>query len=210
MALVTVMLCGIAVAWILWDDGFGSGGDDERSVRVKMQMQGASKTIVLSRNPDDTFTYIVHRYDGASESLTPEQFTRYLYEEETRAGWVARLFNISSPMGLIWVSVGLLGQMLFAGRMIVQWVISEKKRRSVVPPMFWWLSLIGSMMLLAYFLWRRDAVGVLGQATGVFIYVRNLHLIRVAPREAAALAGGAAEVAPMASSAGDSEKTGGA
>jgi lipid-A-disaccharide synthase-like uncharacterized protein len=32
-------------------------------------------------------------------------------------------------------------------------------------------------MLLAYFIWRRDIVGVLGQSTGWFIYLRNLWLI---------------------------------
>jgi hypothetical protein len=32
-------------------------------------------------------------------------------------------------------------------------------------------------MLLVYFLWRKDVVGVLGQATGWVIYMRNLWLI---------------------------------
>jgi lipid-A-disaccharide synthase-like uncharacterized protein len=32
-------------------------------------------------------------------------------------------------------------------------------------------------MLLIYFIWRRDIVGVLGQALGWVIYVRNLWLI---------------------------------
>ena len=45
------------------------------------------------------------------------------------------------------------------------------------PPMFWWMSLLGSTMLLTYFLWRRDVVGILGQGIGLAIYVRNLHLI---------------------------------
>jgi lipid-A-disaccharide synthase-like uncharacterized protein len=75
------------------------------------------------------------------------------------------------------VSVGLLGQVLFTGRMIVQWLASEKKHESVVPPVFWWMSLIGSLMLLSYFTWRRDIVGILGQGFGLAIYLRNLHLI---------------------------------
>ncbi|HAI10339.1 MAG TPA: hypothetical protein DCM28_01455, partial [Phycisphaerales bacterium] len=37
--------------------------------------------------------------------------------------------------------------------------------------------LIGASMLITYFIWRKDVVGVLGQATGWFIYVRNLYLI---------------------------------
>jgi lipid-A-disaccharide synthase-like uncharacterized protein len=82
-----------------------------------------------------------------------------------------------APVGFLWVGLGLLGQVLFTGRMIVQWLISEKNRRSVVPPAFWWMSLIGATMLLVYFLWRKEPVGVLGQATGWFIYVRNLWMI---------------------------------
>jgi lipid-A-disaccharide synthase-like uncharacterized protein len=33
-------------------------------------------------------------------------------------------------------------------------------------------------MLVVYFVWRRDIVGVVGQGTGLFIYARNLVLIR--------------------------------
>ncbi len=43
--------------------------------------------------------------------------------------------------------------------------------------MFWWLSFLGGVCLFTYFVWRKDAVGVLGQATGVVIYARNLRLI---------------------------------
>jgi lipid-A-disaccharide synthase-like uncharacterized protein len=44
------------------------------------------------------------------------------------------------------------------------------------------MSLTGAAMLLSYFLWRRDIVGVLGQSLGFVIYVRNLMLIRRASR----------------------------
>ncbi|MBL9148503.1 MAG: lipid-A-disaccharide synthase N-terminal domain-containing protein [Phycisphaerae bacterium] len=67
--------------------------------------------------------------------------------------------------------------MFFAGRMIVQWIVSERHKRSVVPPIFWWLSVTGSAMLFTYFLWRRDIVGILGQGLPLLIYVRNLMLI---------------------------------
>ncbi|MEC7351885.1 MAG: lipid-A-disaccharide synthase N-terminal domain-containing protein [Planctomycetota bacterium] len=77
----------------------------------------------------------------------------------------------------MWVSVGLFGQALFTGRMLVQWLASERLRRSTIPVAFWWMSLAGATMLLAYFIWRRDIVGVLGQGLGWIIYVRNLGLI---------------------------------
>jgi len=78
--------------------------------------------------------------------------------------------------------VGLSGQVLFTGRMLVQWVVSERSKRSVVPTAFWWMSLCGASMLVIYFIWRKDIVGVLGQCTGWTIYVRNLWLIYAGQR----------------------------
>lgn len=97
--------------------------------------------------------------------------------------WLFHLFNITSWWGVAWVTVGFGGQLLFTLRLTVQWLVSEKHRKSVVPTSYWWLSIGGAAMLVAYFLWRRDVVGVMGQAFGFFIYVRNLYLIR-AHREA--------------------------
>ncbi|TVQ81254.1 MAG: lipid A biosynthesis protein [Phycisphaeraceae bacterium] len=88
-----------------------------------------------------------------------------------------RLFNITTWGSLVWIGVGLGGQIAFFGRMAIQWVISERERRSVVPPLFWYLSLVGGIALFLYFAWRQDVVGVLGQTTGVVIYARNIRLI---------------------------------
>ena len=77
-----------------------------------------------------------------------------------------------------WAYIGIIAQALFTARFVVQWLASEKSRRSVIPISFWWMSLIGSTMLLVYFIWRRDIVGIIGQATGWVIYIRNLVLIR--------------------------------
>jgi len=86
-------------------------------------------------------------------------------------------FNITSWGTFGWVAVGLLGQAAFFGRMFVQWVVSERSRVSTVPEVFWWFSFLGGVCLFAYFVWRVDIVGVLGQSTGVVIYARNLKLI---------------------------------
>ena len=77
------------------------------------------------------------------------------------------------PIGML----GMLGQTLFFSRFLVQWLASEKMGRSVVPLSFWYLSLGGGGLLLFYALWRKDPVIVLGQAVGLFVYVRNLMLI---------------------------------
>ena len=147
------------------------------SVQIKLYINGSTDRAELVRNTDGSHTYIVRSFDGSTQTLTPEQLAARLYSQERSHNWLAFIFNISSPIGILWVSIGLFGQMLFTGRMLVQWVASEKRRQSVVPAAFWWLSLGGALMLLAYFLWRRDAVGVLGQSFGLIIYIRNLHLI---------------------------------
>jgi lipid-A-disaccharide synthase-like uncharacterized protein len=66
---------------------------------------------------------------------------------------------------------------MFTGRFLVQWIASERRRESVVPIAFWFLSLAGSALLLAYAISRKDPVIIVGQATGIFIYLRNLWLI---------------------------------
>jgi lipid-A-disaccharide synthase-like uncharacterized protein len=76
-----------------------------------------------------------------------------------------------------WVMVGLGGQLLFSARFLVQWIASERARRSVMPVVFWHFSMAGGVVLLAYAIWRRDPVFILGQSLGVVIYARNLWLI---------------------------------
>ncbi|MCX5661841.1 MAG: lipid-A-disaccharide synthase N-terminal domain-containing protein [Planctomycetota bacterium] len=95
-----------------------------------------------------------------------------------------RFLNISTWGSLTWIGVGILGQAMFTFRMILQWLASEKEKRSVIPVGFWWGSLLGGAMLLIYFIWRKDVVGVLGQSTGVLIYARNLFLIYSRPTPA--------------------------
>lgn len=77
----------------------------------------------------------------------------------------------------IWLVIGLIGQLMFFMRFFVQWVVSERAGKSVIPVAFWYLSIAGGLILLAYSLFRRDPVFILGQAVGVFIYSRNLCLI---------------------------------
>ena len=77
----------------------------------------------------------------------------------------------------IWLSIGLLGQALFSARFLVQWIASERRRRSVVPLAFWYFSVGGGLILLAYAIYRRDPVFILGQSAGLFVYMRNLWLI---------------------------------
>ena len=86
-----------------------------------------------------------------------------------------------------WLIVGFLGQALFSARFIVQWIVSERRSESVIPVAFWVFSIFGGVFLLAYAIYRKDPVFILGQAAGMIVYARNLMLIRkkqVATRDA--------------------------
>jgi lipid-A-disaccharide synthase-like uncharacterized protein len=85
----------------------------------------------------------------------------------------------------MWLSVGFLGQALFSSRFLVQWIASERRKESVVPVAGWFLSLGGGLALLAYAIHRLDPVFILGQGAGLFIYLRNLLLIRRKGRQLA-------------------------
>ncbi len=99
---------------------------------------------------------------------------------ETLAGWL----GAGTRGELVWILVGLGGQVLFMMRFLVQWIVSEKAKRSLIPVSFWWLSIGGAAILLAYAIWRADPVFILGQSMGFLIYARNLWLIHVERRTA--------------------------
>lgn len=77
-----------------------------------------------------------------------------------------------------WLIIGFAGQALFMMRFVIQWLHSERQRRSVVPVAFWYFSVLGGLTLLVYSVHRRDPVFIAGQLLGVFIYLRNLFLIK--------------------------------
>jgi lipid-A-disaccharide synthase-like uncharacterized protein len=94
-----------------------------------------------------------------------------------------------------WVvlGVGFGGQALFSARFIIQWLASERAGRSVVPDLFWHFSLAGGATRFVYAVYREDPVFMLGQGLGLFIYARNLWLIRRERRGEAPPAMGAAQ-----------------
>ena len=78
----------------------------------------------------------------------------------------------------VWEIIGLCGVLMFFSRFIVQWIVSERKKRSVIPVAFWYLSLGGSVILLGYGLYWRHPILILSYAPNALVYIRNLWLIR--------------------------------
>ena len=76
-----------------------------------------------------------------------------------------------------WLVFGVLAQLLFAARFIVQWISSERAGKSVIPFAFWMFSVGGGLMTLVYGIVRREPVIILGQGLSTGIYVRNIMLI---------------------------------
>lgn len=76
-----------------------------------------------------------------------------------------------------WIVLGFVAQFMFTGRFLVQWLASEKEGKSVIPIAFWFFSIAGGILLLAYAIYRKDPVFILGQAFGVFVYLRNLFFV---------------------------------
>ncbi|HOI94020.1 MAG TPA: lipid-A-disaccharide synthase N-terminal domain-containing protein [Syntrophobacter fumaroxidans] len=82
---------------------------------------------------------------------------------------------MSAETGILFL--GFVAQGLFSARFLVQWIVSERQGRSVVPMAFWYLSVAGGGLLLIYAVIRRDPVFILGQASGLVVYGRNIYLI---------------------------------
>jgi lipid-A-disaccharide synthase-like uncharacterized protein len=89
-------------------------------------------------------------------------------------GYLHDVFVGNIDLGVL---VGYTAQGLFSMRFVVQWIASERAGRSVVPMTFWVFSIGGGLMLLAYAVYRRDPVFIIGQAFGVFVYLRNLQFV---------------------------------
>ena len=86
-------------------------------------------------------------------------------------------FNSLSSIELLFLTIGFIGQGLFASRFVVQWIYSGKRGESFIPVIFWYLSIFGGMGLLVYAISRKDPVIITGQLFGILIYTRNLILI---------------------------------
>ena len=73
--------------------------------------------------------------------------------------------------------IGLVSQLLFSSRIVLQWVQSERARRVLVPTLFWQISLVSSFLMIVYGILRHDPVILAAQLISYGIYIRNLQLL---------------------------------
>lgn len=76
------------------------------------------------------------------------------------------------------LTLGIVSQTIFTLRFVYQWLYSEKQKSSTLPFGFWALSLIGSLLILTYAIFRKDPVLFVGHVLGTVIYVRNLIILK--------------------------------
>ena len=87
-----------------------------------------------------------------------------------------------------WKLIGYLGVLLFAGRWVVQLIATRQQGEPAFPALFWTMSLLGSGLLLAYFIWgKNDSVGVLSNLFPMAVALYNFAMHqRAAARRALA------------------------
>lgn len=105
------------------------------------------------------------------------------------------LFGQDIPV-TVWTLFGLIGNICFTSRILVQWITAERRhletvrgypepgklkagpKRSVesVPVLFWWLSLVGAVIHITYAFGRHDLPMYLGLSASLIPYIRNLRI----------------------------------
>ncbi|MCD6393919.1 MAG: lipid-A-disaccharide synthase N-terminal domain-containing protein [Planctomycetes bacterium] len=77
-----------------------------------------------------------------------------------------------------WEATAFVGEAVFGGRFILQWIVSEYKKKSHVPVAFRYMSIIGSIILAAYSIHIEKPVLIAAFTLQIGIYARNLVLIK--------------------------------
>src|ERR1700755_1474868 len=89
----------------------------------------------------------------------------------------AYLYDVFIAKFDFWLAFGLVAQLFFTARFLVQWIASGRAGNSVVPVAFWFCSMGGGVSTVVYGIVKREPVIILGQALATIIYVRNIMLI---------------------------------
>ena len=85
--------------------------------------------------------------------------------------WVVPFFHLQLTG---WKLIGFSGTFLFSARWLVQ-LHARRSGQLHLPKMFWYMSVVGSSLLLIYFVWgKNDSVGVLSNAFPALVAFYNM------------------------------------
>lgn len=103
-------------------------------------------------------------------------------------GYNNGIYDLNALLGkqniATWLLVlGIVAQLVFIFRFVFQWISSERKKTSHLPLGFWLISLLGSMLILTYSIFREDLVLFLAHSVGMLVYIRNIFIWRKEVRE---------------------------
>jgi 4-amino-4-deoxy-L-arabinose transferase len=91
----------------------------------------------------------------------------------------------AQPSEALWgwflIALGLLGQVLFASRFLLQWLVTEARKKSTFPTAFWYVSIAASLLQILSFGGQGEWVFALGLVSTMPVYLRNLWLIHRRP-----------------------------
>jgi len=89
-----------------------------------------------------------------------------------------------------WTIIAYIGTFLFTVRWLVQAVASRNAGKPTVPRLFWYMSIVGSAMLLGYFIWgKNDGPGIVSNLFPGLLAVYNLFLDITHKKDDSALTG---------------------
>ena len=91
-------------------------------------------------------------------------FITVFYFNNNEIDTVKLFKNEAIPFWLL--MLGIVSQIVFTLRFVYQWIYSEKNKESSLPLGFWALSLIGSLLILTYAIFRVDYVLLVGHSLG--------------------------------------------
>lgn len=99
--------------------------------------------------------------------------------------WAISKTGASPQIAQVWSTMtvlGFIGQGLLNARFVYQWIQLENSRSATLSKWFWIISIVGSLLLLAYGFnhptRKFDPVLILAQTLGLAVYVRNLFIIK--------------------------------
>lgn len=77
-------------------------------------------------------------------------------------------------IGSGWLLLGTIGYLLFTIRFLYQWYVSERNGISKLPLGFFVLSVVGSILIICYGIYRSDVILIFGYLGGLMVYARNI------------------------------------